>query len=304
MPLMAASGTILVVDDEEGILKLLETLLSEAGYCVVVADSGEKAIAVTEGEQIDVALVDKNLPDMDGVELVRKLGEAHPGMVAAIMTGYGSLRSSLDALDVGVARYLLKPFDDIALVTRTVWDILQERDVRVRRRTSLCDVSEEGVEEAKAVEEPPIRIVVGDSLDQDREELAGALEAAGCDVTRATCAQEALLKLGAGGHEVLVVGYDMGDMTADDVLLRAKRVSPEVAVVVTSEHPTLSMTTSLIRRGAAGFMEKPFKDKSRTAQSILRHGQAARRRIQALADERAKATAKKPAEPRSILEDE
>lgn len=279
MPTMADGATVLVVDDEEGILKLLETLLTDSGHCVLLASSGEMALEVAEGEEVDVALVDKNLPDMDGVELVRKLVETHPGMVSAIMTGYGSLRSSLDALDVGVARYLLKPFDDIALVTRTVWDILQERDVRVRRRSSLCEVAEEEPPEEAAEAPPPIKVIVGDSSDTEREELSKALEEAGCEVTRATCAQEALLKLGPGGHEALVVAYDMGDMTADDVLLRAKRVSPEVAVIVTSANPTLSMTTSLIRRGAAGFIEKPFKDRSRTAQSILRHGQAARRRM-------------------------
>jgi DNA-binding NtrC family response regulator len=281
---MPDAPTVLVVDDEEAVLSLLEGLLTAEGHGVVRSSSGERALELADNTTIDVALVDKNLPDMDGVELVRRLVERRPEIGAAIMTGLGSLRSSLDDMRAGVKRYLLKPFDDAAVVTRTV------RELVPRQQTESSARIDGGSDD-------PVRVIVADASDKDRDEITAAFEDVGCQVAKATCAQEALLQLAAGEHDLIVVAYDMGDMTADDVLLRAKRVNKHVAVVVTSANPTLPMTAALMRRGAAALLAKPLKDRRRSALAAVGHARASRDRARESVEK-----AKPPSAPAVIVE--
>ncbi|MBN2494114.1 MAG: response regulator [Deltaproteobacteria bacterium] len=124
---MKTRGSILVVDDENTVLLLLGNELEETGYDACRAASAQEALQALEKESFDVALVDKNLPDMDGIELLRRMRLSDPEMELIVMTGYASLDSALDAIEIGIFDYITKPFDHMSGVMQRVSRAVEKR---------------------------------------------------------------------------------------------------------------------------------------------------------------------------------
>jgi cyclic di-GMP phosphodiesterase len=121
------AGTVLVVDDEESIRTLLGALVKRAGGAPVPADSAAQARERAAGELIDLAIVDKNLPDGSGLELLRWLRETSPATHVIIVTGYATVDSAVEALRLGATDYIVKPFDAAAVVRRVELALEQRR---------------------------------------------------------------------------------------------------------------------------------------------------------------------------------
>jgi nitrogen regulation protein NR(I) len=107
---------ILIVDDEPQIRRILSTLLSDNGFEVAEAESGEQALAVAEKFRPDIALLDINMPGMDGIAVLRALLEIHGKLDCIMMTAYGTIRSAVEAMKSGAFDYLAKPFDNDELL--------------------------------------------------------------------------------------------------------------------------------------------------------------------------------------------
>jgi DNA-binding NtrC family response regulator len=108
----AGESIILVVDDEHSILSTLERFLKRKGFVVLTAKSTEEALDVLGTDYLPhVVLTDKNLPEADGLELIRRGKDLSPETEFVLMTGYATIESSIEALDLGAAGYLQKPFD-------------------------------------------------------------------------------------------------------------------------------------------------------------------------------------------------
>lgn len=114
------SHTILIVDDEQNIRRVLEATFTKDGYIVLTAESGKKAIALASANTIDLLVSDLILPDSNGVEVLQKVKALHPQCSALILTGYGSIKSAVEAMRYGAFNYLTKPFDldEMRLVVR------------------------------------------------------------------------------------------------------------------------------------------------------------------------------------------
>lgn len=103
-------SSILVVDDEEEILQILKTGLTNRGFIVFSAVNSRDAIAISSKEQIQYALLDIRLPGMNGIELSEKLKKSNPDVVIILMTGYPGITNVIRALRHHVYDYLIKPF--------------------------------------------------------------------------------------------------------------------------------------------------------------------------------------------------
>ncbi len=112
--------TILVIDDEEMICMLLEKVVAMRGFDVRTALSAEEALPIIEAERIAGMLIDKNLPGIDGIELMRGVRMAQPDCACLIMTGYPSRDSAIEAVQLGAADYIAKPFTDVMLVANSL----------------------------------------------------------------------------------------------------------------------------------------------------------------------------------------
>ncbi|HEV8311016.1 MAG TPA: sigma-54 dependent transcriptional regulator [Methylomirabilota bacterium] len=104
-------GRILVVDDEESVADSFRVALQEEGYTVRTAGSANRALAEVERADWDLAFVDLVLPDMDGLDLVRKLKARRPGLVAVVITAHGSGPKGFAAREAGAYDFLEKPHD-------------------------------------------------------------------------------------------------------------------------------------------------------------------------------------------------
>ena len=100
---------ILLVDDDPGILIGIGKSLKAKGYNVSTANSGEKAIAMLQEHTFDLVITDLVMEGIGGLDVLKKAKEVDPEIMAIVLTGYGSLDSSIEALRCNADDYILKP---------------------------------------------------------------------------------------------------------------------------------------------------------------------------------------------------
>ena len=136
---------VLVVDDKENILKLFERILGEA-YQVTIAGDGARAIALVASQPFDVVVTDLRMPGGSGLDLLAWIKGYDPRIAVLAVTAYGSLETAIQAIRLGAADYIPKPFEPDALLL-AVDKSLRERAKRVevasnaRVRCGLGDFS-------------------------------------------------------------------------------------------------------------------------------------------------------------------
>lgn len=131
-------GRILAVDDQRYFRELLEGLLAEEGYDVVTASSGEEALRVLDQSHFDIVLTDLVMPGMDGSDLVHRVKERDPEQEIVVVTGVVDVKTAVDAMKLGAAEYLIKPFDRETLAT-AIEKILQNRRLRTEHARLLAE---------------------------------------------------------------------------------------------------------------------------------------------------------------------
>jgi len=103
--------TILIVEDEKETLDLLAQMLSREGYIAIKAENGTEAMAITSRNRPDLIILDLNLPDCDGIDILGHLQAMHESVHVIILTGYGSQDTVRSAMETGAFDFLTKPFD-------------------------------------------------------------------------------------------------------------------------------------------------------------------------------------------------
>ena len=103
--------TILIVDDEPNMRWVLGRALEQAGYVVHSAESGDDAAGLLARVAIDLVLLDLKLRGEDGLTILRRLRERQPDLVVLILTAYGTVPTAVEAMQLGAADFLRKPFD-------------------------------------------------------------------------------------------------------------------------------------------------------------------------------------------------
>ncbi len=103
---------ILIVDDESSLRTALFRMLDRKGYSVLTASRADEARMLTQGDQVlDLALVDLNLPDGDGIELMTTIKANHPDCQVVILTGHGTIETAVRATQKGAFHFMMKPFN-------------------------------------------------------------------------------------------------------------------------------------------------------------------------------------------------
>ncbi|HUR34758.1 MAG TPA: sigma-54 dependent transcriptional regulator [Vicinamibacterales bacterium] len=119
-----SKGTILVVDDEEIMREILETLLTREGYEVKLASSGEEGLEVARAQPLDAAVVDIMMPGINGIETLDELRRIDEDLAVIIITAYASVESAISAMKSGAFDYITKPFknDEVMVVIRNAME--------------------------------------------------------------------------------------------------------------------------------------------------------------------------------------
>lgn len=108
---------ILLVDDEENILTIFRLVLESKGYKVDTASTAEEALKKVGLNKYNLCLLDLNLPDMHGTELVRQIHQIDPGMKKLMVTGESSSIDAETARNNGADGFILKPLNKAALIS-------------------------------------------------------------------------------------------------------------------------------------------------------------------------------------------
>jgi CheY-like chemotaxis protein len=229
---------LLVVDDEEIIRSVFKDLMGRE--CEVLeAANAEEALAHLKRGPVDLIVTDKNLPGLSGLELAREARQLDPGSRVILMTGYPSLVTAQQALELGLLDYLLKPFDDI-------------REVRAKLREALT----RGIPARRGLRPGGRRVDVLDDSPASARQLTEALAWLGLEARVLTTAP------GETTEEppaAVVVSWDFGPAYGRQALELARKLGQGAPFVVLAEYPSQETTLEALRAGASGCLPRELE---------------------------------------------
>lgn len=164
---------ILVVDDEEIIRENLFRILTEEQYAVSTVATGKEGLDFIRQNEVDVVLLDLNLPDIHGIEVLKKARDLDPELLVIIITGYASIESAVDALKLGAYDYIKKPFkaDAIKLIVRLAMETrrLKKQVGVLKKSLNLPDKTD------VVAQSPQMKIILTQAREVARHEGANVL---------------------------------------------------------------------------------------------------------------------------------
>ncbi|MGH7291927.1 MAG: sigma-54-dependent transcriptional regulator, partial [Myxococcota bacterium] len=108
---MKPARSVLIVEDEANMRRVLSALLERDGFRTFEAPDGGAALELLKREAVDAILTDLRMPKMNGLELLEAVRRAHPEIPVVMLTAHGTVGSAVEALKQGAFDYLTKPFD-------------------------------------------------------------------------------------------------------------------------------------------------------------------------------------------------
>jgi DNA-binding NtrC family response regulator len=147
---MTENARILIIDDDENIRRVLETILTDEGYSVDTADTANRGIEKSEGSFFNIALVDVRLPDMEGIELLPKLRSTKPKMRKIIVTGYPTLQNAISAVNNGANAYVMKPFDVEKILNTIKEQLAKQKEEKLNNEESVAEFIESRIKELES----------------------------------------------------------------------------------------------------------------------------------------------------------
>lgn len=103
--------SVLIVDDEKNVVNLLDKMLKKLGYNTYCAFNGKEALDIIDRNQIDIVISDIRMPEIDGMNLLKKVKEIDPTIEVILMTAFATLETAIEALRIGARDYIIKPFN-------------------------------------------------------------------------------------------------------------------------------------------------------------------------------------------------
>ena len=176
------AASLLLVDDDPSLLKLLGMRLTSEGFRVTTAESGAEALRVLHRERIDLVLSDLRMDEMDGMALFAEIQKFQPGMPVIILTAHGSIPDAVAATQQGVFSFLTKPVDRDALYKAIDEALAQSspsadeswREAIVTRSSVMLRL----LEQANMVAQSDVSVLINGQSGTGKEVLAQAIHGA------------------------------------------------------------------------------------------------------------------------------
>jgi DNA-binding NtrC family response regulator len=135
-----SSKTVLVIDDDDSLRRVIEYTLQEAGYRVLTAAEGGEGLRIFALEHPPVVITDIQMPGLSGYEVLRKVREDRPETLVIVITAFGTVENAVEAMKLGAYDYLAKPFsrDELRLVVEKALSFrgLEDENRRLREQLS------------------------------------------------------------------------------------------------------------------------------------------------------------------------
>jgi FixJ family two-component response regulator len=172
------ADTVLLVDDEAIVLDVLAIALAKKQVEVKTASRGAEALALAAKQSFGCLMVDKNLPDCSGLEVIEKMRALQPTCACILMTGYPNADAIIKAMQLGAVDYLEKPFPNIAIIQQKVLSVLAQQRIVVERDALVKQVDQLQARAGRDdVQDTAQLAVLQQALDATREESRQALDA-------------------------------------------------------------------------------------------------------------------------------
>ncbi len=147
---MSAPITILAVDDEPNMRRLLEISLRQAGYRALSASHGREALEMIQQQQIDLVVSDLHMPGMSGLQLLETLRKEYEHLPFIMVTAQGEIKTAVEAMKLGASDYILRPFE------------LETLEVAIDKALTLKRITQENTF-FKETQQPDVTSLVGNS---------------------------------------------------------------------------------------------------------------------------------------------
>jgi DNA-binding response OmpR family regulator len=129
---------VLLVDDEEEFLKTLSQRLEMRGLKVTGATRGEEAVGLADKQNFDAIVIDLAMPGMDGLETLKRIKESHPDAEIIMLSGQGSIKTSIEAMKLGAEDFLEKPVDMKELLVKI--DEMKHKRILILEKQSMEEI--------------------------------------------------------------------------------------------------------------------------------------------------------------------
>ena len=166
---------ILLMEDETSVAQGIQMVLSEEGYAVDLVTTGQNALDIFYTKGFDLLVADLKLPDIDGMEVIKKVKQGRPDTGIIVITGYSTVSSAVEAMKLGACDYLPKPFTEDEIKS-AVKDALKKKErVSKRKYLDTTEPLEQKTFPAHVVEKPTIEdnVRVEKAMSEIRREFEG-----------------------------------------------------------------------------------------------------------------------------------
>lgn len=147
-----SEGNVLVIDDEETMCNLLRDILVQEGYQVTTAQKAKDGLKIIQNNSFDLTITDLKLPDMDGIEITKKVKDLDIDNMVVVITGYPSFETVREALRSGAYGYITKPFN-LEEIFFTVKRAIEFRRLKLANKRLMRELEDKNVSLEKKVEE-------------------------------------------------------------------------------------------------------------------------------------------------------
>jgi len=263
---------ILIVDDEPSVCRSIEKVLTRMGHRTTTAFSASVALENLQADQdFDLIVTDLMMPQVNGIELLKIAKARWPKIPVLVITGFASIASAVEATQLGAANYLAKPFTPEELQA-AVREALAPRTTRVetadipKETRGKMDVSYDLADAEMAVghwAEPVAAPDAPSILVIDNEvvvvnSVRRILTRKGYRVEAAFTGDEALQRIRERSYTLVLMDMRLPDLDGLQLLSRMRNIKPDLTVLVVTGYASIDTAVEAIRRGAAGYMSKPF----------------------------------------------
>ncbi|GAB3384139.1 two-component system response regulator RssB [Azotobacter armeniacus] len=129
-----SSAKLLIIDDDKVVRASLAAYLEDSGFQVLQAGDALQGLEIFEDEEPELVICDLRMPQIDGLELIRRMGEQQSETPVIVMSGAGVMSDVVEALRLGAADYLIKPLEDLAVLEHSVRRTLDRARLRLENR--------------------------------------------------------------------------------------------------------------------------------------------------------------------------
>ncbi|MBF0338408.1 MAG: response regulator [Nitrospirae bacterium] len=229
--------TVLIVDDDRIMREQLEKEVLRGFFNVEMARDGKTAIEIIRRKEVGILLVDINLPDINGIELIRKVKGIKPDCELIVITGYGNIDLAIQSLRNGAIDYIEKPvnMDEFHAALGRAQEKLSEKDMLMSTSTILIIDDEEIV----------------------TRRLRSFFEREGYDVFTATSGISGIDIIEYNKIDVVITDIRMKDMDGIEVLKRAKSYYKDIECIMVTGVKDNDYAIKSLRAGAADYITKP-----------------------------------------------